>query len=142
MIADGKLVSARLKEKIIDNLKDKPKKEVCFVIFGDDKASRQFIGMKCRFAETLGIPTRVIEHPEHLSFEEIKKIIEDIVTQDFAGIVIQLPLPSGLSTQDILDLVPSHLDIDVLGTKTKEDYKKGISNKVPPVSLSVFPTGR
>jgi 5,10-methylene-tetrahydrofolate dehydrogenase/methenyl tetrahydrofolate cyclohydrolase len=73
MIADGKLVASKLKQRIIDYLKDKPKKEVCFVIFGNDPASEQFIGMKCRFAESLGIPTRVVEHPESLSFDEIKK---------------------------------------------------------------------
>lgn len=137
MIADGKLVASKLKQKIIDNLKDKPKKEVCFVIFGNDPASEQFIGMKCRFAEALGIPTRVIEHPEDLSFDEIKKVIEEIVASNVAGIVIQLPLPQGLPVQDILNLVPVELDIDVLSLDSKTSYKNKTSSKIPPVSRAV-----
>ncbi len=137
MIADGKLVASGLKEKIILNLKDKPKKEVCFVIFGSDPASEQFIGMKCRFAETLGILTKVSRHPETLSFEEVKNVIEDVARENVAGIVIQLPLPVGLPVQDVLNLVPEHLDIDVLSDQAKFDYKNNQNEKIPPVSRAV-----
>ncbi len=138
MIADGKLVAAKLKQKILENLKDKPTKEVCFVIFGNDPASQQFIGMKCRFAETLGIPTRVVEHPENLSFDAVSRIIGEIVVEDVAGIVIQLPLPAGLPVQDVLNLVPSNLDIDVLSEKAKTEYKNKTLDKIPPVSRAIM----
>lgn len=138
MIIDGKLVAAKLKEQIMEGAKDKPKAEVCFVIFGNDPASQQFIGMKCRFAKSLGIPTRVIEHPENLSFAEVSKVIEDIVSSDVSGIVVQLPLPVGLPAQDVLNLVPTHLDIDVLSENAKIEYKNGASSKIPPVSRAIM----
>lgn len=130
-------MASRLKENIVLNLKDKPKKEVCFVIFGSDPASEQFIGMKCRFAETLGIQTKVARHPETLSFEEIKVIIAEIANENVAGIVIQLPLPLGLPVQDVLNLVPERLDIDVLSDQAKLDYKNNVNEKIPPVSRAV-----
>ncbi len=137
MIADGKLVSAKLKEKIILNLKDKPKKEVCFVIFGNDPASKQFVAMKCRFAESLGIKTTVEAHPESLSFDQVEKVIRDITSRDVVGMVIQLPLPKDLPTQEVLNMVPVELDIDVLSDKAKTLYKNKSIEKVPPVSRAI-----
>lgn len=137
MIVDGKLVAEGLKERIKKNLLFK-KKKVCFVIFGDDPGSRQFIKMKRRFAESLGIETVVEEHPENLIHEDVKMIIEKIISQGFSGIVIQLPLPNNLNTEDILNLVPPELDVDVLSSKAKELFINGGINKIPPVSRSVL----
>ncbi len=138
MIADGKAVAKKLKEKIINNLQNKPQKEVCFVIFGNDSASKQFIEMKCRFAQSLGIKTRVLEHSEDMNFDGVVSVIGEVVQSGVDGVVVQLPLPKGLPVQDILDLVPPELDIDVLSTQSKINYKNNNSNKIPPVSRAVM----
>lgn len=136
MIADGKLVATGLKQKIKEKINGQ-QKEVCFIIFGNDPGSRQFISMKCRFAESLGIHTEVLEYPENTTFEEVKEIINTVSSKNINGIVVQLPLPNGFNTEEILNLVPEELDIDVLGNKTKEDYKNGMIDKIPPVSRAV-----
>ena len=138
MIADGKLVATELKEKIIAKLATSGTKQVCFVIFGNDHGSRQFISMKCRFAESLSISTKVFEYSDKTTFEEIVGIVKDIVNLNCNGIVIQLPLPVGFPVQEILNLVPIELDIDVLSDKAKEAYKNGLSDKIPPVSRAVL----
>ena len=135
MIVEGRLVAANLKEKIKQKLSSE--KKVCFIIFGNDPGSRQFIYMKCRFAEGLGIKTVVEEHPENVEFEEAKKIVQTVVAQNYSGIVVQLPLPKNLNPKDILDLVPPDLDIDVLSEITKELYRNGSIEKVPPVARAV-----
>lgn len=136
MIVDGKLVAEALKEKIKDSISNS-QKQICFIIFGNDPGSRQFIKMKCRFAETLGIKTFVEEHPENVTFNDVKKIIENVISKKYSGIVIQLPLPKDLNPQDILNLVPPELDVDVLSEKTKELYKNGQGTKIPPVARAV-----
>lgn len=135
MIADGKKVAEGLKQKIKQKLSGEEK--VCFIIFGDDPGSRQFIKMKCRFAESLGIHTIVEEHPETVTFDEAKKIIQEIVSRKYSGIVIQLPLPKNLEPQKVLNLVPESLDIDVLGDKTKQAYINSTTSKVPPVARAI-----
>ncbi len=136
MIVDGKLVSEGLKRKILDQISTS-QKEVCFIIFGNDPGSRQFIKMKRRFAEGLGIKTIMEEHPENVTFEDAKKIVQNVVSKKYSGIVIQLPLPKNLNTQEILDLVPPELDIDVLSSSSKEIYKSGKNTIVPPVARAV-----
>lgn len=136
MIVNGKQVAEGLKDKIRENSLNN-EKEVCFVIFGNDPGSRQFINMKCRFAESLGIKTVVEEHPENVTFDAVKDIIQGLVSKNFSGIVIQLPLPKNLNPDEVLNLVPPELDIDVLSIKAKEQYKKGESKKIPPVSRAI-----
>ncbi|MFZ2522435.1 MAG: bifunctional 5,10-methylenetetrahydrofolate dehydrogenase/5,10-methenyltetrahydrofolate cyclohydrolase [Minisyncoccia bacterium] len=137
MIADGKQVASLLKEQIINNLSKASQKKVCFIIFGNDPGSRQFINMKCRFAEGLGIKAIVSEHPENVTFTDVKRIIDEITLRNYSGIVIQLPLPKNLDTDQVLNLVPVDLDIDVLSENAKRQYKLGQTDKVPPVSRAV-----
>lgn len=138
MIADGKLVANLLKERIVKEYEGKAKKEVCFIIFGENLASQQFIDMKCRFAESLKIPTRVVRYPESLTLEEVKNVISKVASEDPAGVVVQLPLPKHLPVSEVLNTVPPKLDIDVLGDKTKEKYRNGTSHKVPPVARAIM----
>ncbi len=136
MIVQGRLVSDSLKEKIIEKIKNQ-KKEVCFVLFGENLASKQFIKMKCRFAEDVGVKTYIEEYPSETPVERIKDIILKIVSMNYSGVVIQLPLPKNINTQEILDLVPVEMDIDVLSEKAVDLYKNGYFNKVPPVARAV-----
>lgn len=135
MLADGKKIAAHIEEEIGDKLADK---HVCFILFGENIASRQFIHMKSRVAERLGIEVKVLEYPDTVSTEEAVEIVSGVAKQNFDGIVIQLPLPEGLDTEIVLNSVPRELDIDVLGSKAKEDFKTGTSAKIPPVARAVM----
>lgn len=137
MIANGKEIASLMKEQIKDRLQNTSPKKVCFVIFGNDPSSRQFINMKCRFAEGLGIKTHIEEHPENVSFDDVKNIIERVLIIGFSGIVIQLPLPKNLNPDDVLSLVPSELDIDVLSQRAKNMYLEGKTRKIPPVARAI-----
>lgn len=138
MIADGKLVSAKLKQKILETTQNIQNKKVCFVIFGTNAGSLQFIRMKCKFADSLGIETKVVQHSEQVSFDEVKNIMEGIASEKYSGVVVQLPLPSHLPTQEVINLIPVEQDIDVLSDKAKEDFLQGKSNRIPPVARAVF----
>lgn len=137
MIVDGKLVADKLKERLKERLKHKSIKDVSFVVFGNNPASDQFVRMKCRFAESLNIKANVIKHEENLSFEEAKKIVEKAVLSGSSGVVVQLPLPFGWPIQEMLNLIPPELDIDMLSEFSKIEYIKNNTEKEPPVSRAV-----
>lgn len=138
MIVDGKLVSAGLKNKVQQSMLSSGPKKVCFIIFGNDPGSKQYITMKKRFAESLGMSATVLEYSDALTPEEIKQNVLNAVEEKYDGIVVQLPLPSSVNTQEVLDLVPPEMDIDVLSTISKELYRNNKLNKVPPVARAVL----
>ncbi len=137
MIVDGKQIALDLKKQIEQKTMEQNKKNVCFVIFGDNLGSQSYIKMKKRFAESLGIQPDVLEYPGNLTSDEVKKAVTEIVNKKYDGIVLQLPLPESVEPQEILDMIPSNMDMDVLSTEAKNLFKNNMLNKIPPVARAV-----
>lgn len=136
MIAQGKPVAEKLKEYLAHELVGN-KKSVCFVVFGEDPVTEQFVSMKMRFAEKVGVHAVISKHTMESTFDQIKKIIEEEIAKKYNGIVVQLPLPKNVDTQKVLNLIPPSLDVDVLSDDAKKMFDQGVLNKIPPVARAV-----
>jgi methylenetetrahydrofolate dehydrogenase (NADP+)/methenyltetrahydrofolate cyclohydrolase len=137
MIIDGKQIAKNLEEKLVTELLFSSPKKVCFVVFGGNEATRQFVKMKSRVAERVGISVEVEEYSEINTTMEAVATIRALGKRDYDGIVIQLPVADGIDTQAVLDEIPPLKDIDVLGTVAKESYGTGKINRMPPVAQAV-----
>ncbi len=123
-IIDGK--------KIRDHILAKVKEEVallsfqpvfCDVLVGDDPVSRQYVEMKGRTAERVGIHFHKAIFPASISAEDLIKEIKILnKIPNMCGIIVQLPLPSSIDKRAILDSIDPHLDVDCLGTLASEKF--------------------
>lgn len=126
-IIDGR----KLSKEILDTIK----KEVsalsfqpifCDVLVGRDPASVQYVEMKKRIAESVGISFHASNFPVSITTE---KLIEEIKIlnqmQNMCGIIVQLPLPSHLDRSQILDAIDPKLDVDCLGTVCSKKFYSG-----------------
>jgi len=138
MKIDGNAIARRLEEKLTTELLFSVPKKVCFVVFGGNAATEQFVKMKSRVAERVGIIAEIKRYPEVIKTEDAVHVITEINKENYDGIVVQLPLTSGLDTQTVLDAIDPIKDIDVLGTALKESYASGKINRTPPVAQAVF----
>jgi len=138
MIINGNAIAKELEEKLVTELLFSTPKKVCFVVFGGNAATEQFVKMKSRVAERVGILAEIKKYPQIKTTEAAVVLVEKIGGEDYDGIVVQLPLTAGLDTQTILDAIPPLKDIDVLGTVAKESYASGKINRTPPVAQAVF----
>lgn len=137
-IIDGK--------KIRDQILIKIKKEIvslsfqpvfCDVLIGEDKVSMQYVKMKARYAEEVGIRFHNANFPISITTEELIKEIEILnKIPNMCGIIIQLPLPKHLERQKILDAIDSNLDVDCLGTIASEKFYKGNTTLGFPTALA------
>ena len=102
-IIDGK----KLKEEILEELKreivDLSFQPVfCDVLVGDDPASAQYVKMKARYAESVGIIFHNASFPINITTEKLIQEIEVInKIPNMCGIIIQLPLPSSIDRQRV-----------------------------------------
>ena len=95
----------------------------CDVLVGDDPASAQYVRMKARMAEMVGIKFHNANFPASITTEELIKEIQLLnKVQNMSGIIVQLPLPSHLNQRAVLDAIDSHLDVDYLGTIASERF--------------------
>ena len=128
MIADGKHIAQILEEKLLGEFANAPLKKVCFVLFGNDPASIQFIKIKTNIAEGLGIKVELVTGPQDIITDQALGLMDEVNKKDYDGIVVQLPLPKQLDVDAILNEIPQEKDIDVLGASQKD----------APVAKAVF----
>ena len=138
MIVDGNKIAKVLEEKLTTELLFSLPKKVCFVVFGGNPATEQFVKMKSRVAERVGIVVDIKKYPEVTTTDEAVDIVRTLGGEKYDGIVVQLPLTKGVDAQTVLDVVPPEKDIDVLGTIAKESYVTGRIKRTPPVAQAVY----
>ena len=123
-IIDGK--------KIRDEILAKIKREVatllftpvfCDVLVGEDPASVQYVQMKARTAEKVGIHFHKAIFPASISTSDLVKEIKTLnKVPNMCGIIIQLPLPGSIDKKAVLDSVEPDLDVDCLGAVASEKF--------------------
>jgi methylenetetrahydrofolate dehydrogenase (NADP+)/methenyltetrahydrofolate cyclohydrolase len=134
-ILDGK----KLSEKILAGIKaeiQQSGKQLSFavIVVGDDPVVAKFISQKERIARDLNVSFQRYEYEKTISTNELRKRIGVIVHEaDPTGIIVQLPLPSSINVQSILNSVPSEKDVDVLSARSLGNFFVGKSVVVPPV---------
>ena len=69
--------------------------------------------MKVKACEEIGIVSRKITPPADIRQEDLESLIRELnADADVDGILVQLPLPIGLESQSILDLIDPCKDVD------------------------------
>lgn len=115
-LIDGKEVSLKIKEDIKAEVKTYMIKPCLAVIqIGDDEASNIYIKAKERACNETGIYFKHIKYDVNvLEKEVINKIIELNNDEYVSGILLQLPIPSNLNEQRIINHITSNKDVDGL----------------------------
>ena len=115
-LINGKEVSSSIKEEIKNEVKSYMIKPCLAVIqVGDDEASNIYIKAKEKACNEVGIYFKHLKYDVNvLEKELINKIIELNNDEYVNGILVQLPLPSNLNEQRIINHITSNKDVDGL----------------------------
>jgi len=137
-IIDGRKISVEILEKIKKEVALLPFQPVfCDVLVGEDGASVQYVKMKARTAESVGIKFHNANFPSTITTEELIKEIKILnKIPNMCGVIIQLPLPSSIEKQVVLDAIDPYLDVDCLGTTNSEEFYNGNINPGFPTALA------
>src|SRR3989344_7950951 len=113
-IIDGRKLRGEILSKIKKEVAELPFAPIfCDVLVGNDPASMQYVKMKARTAESVGIKFHNANFPASITTDELVKEIKTLNTiPNMCGIIVQLPLPEHLDQQVILDAIDPHLDVD------------------------------
>lgn len=83
------------------------------VLVGSDPASDVYVGAKTRACSEVGIKTDTMRLPDTISAKELKKTITQLNNDDEVdGILVQLPLPTHLSSHDVIESIDYRKDVD------------------------------
>ncbi len=139
MIIDGKKLSQEIIEELKKEREAIPKKiRLATVLVGDDPASLSFIKQKERAGEKIGIECRLYQYPADIKTKELRHQI-GVINRISAnrGVIVQLPLPSSINTQAVLNAILPQKDIDVLGERNLGAFYTGRLPILPPVVAAI-----
>ncbi|MEZ4103584.1 MAG: bifunctional 5,10-methylenetetrahydrofolate dehydrogenase/5,10-methenyltetrahydrofolate cyclohydrolase [Candidatus Paceibacterota bacterium] len=137
-IVEGKKIASLIKEKLIKIIKEQNlQKSLAIFYVGDNPVIDNFIDLKKKFGEDVGVRVRVFKYEENITQSKLIKEIKNI-SKEFDSVVVQLPLPKHIDKKKILNTVPAEKDIDVLSEKKYKKFAKGDFTFFPPVAGAVF----
>lgn len=115
-IIDGKTTSQKLLDFLkqeIQNKNLKPRLDI--ILVGDDPASQKYVDMKQQKAESIGITGEVHHLSKNSSTQEVISLIQKL-NQDstVTGLMVQLPLPPQINTDQVLLSIKPSKDADGL----------------------------
>ncbi len=137
-IIDGK----KLSQEILSQVKNEVAKLAfipvfCDVLVGSDPASIQYVGMKAKTAEAVGMKFHKANFPASITTDELIKEIKILnKVKNMCGIIVQLPLPEFLDKRAILDSIDPNLDVDCLGTIASDKFYSGDTKLGFPTALA------
>ena len=117
MIIDGKALAAEVETETAQRVKKLERKGIvpglATVLVGENPASQMYIRLKHSACTRVGIRSENVVLPQNSSEEDlIERIMELNGRADINGILLQLPLPGGLSPQRAMMSILPEKDVD------------------------------
>lgn len=116
-LIDGKKISQEIKDELkekVATLKAEGKTGALAVIqVGEDPASSVYVRNKKNACAYIGIESLAYELPESTTEEELLKLIEELnEKEEVRGILVQLPLPSHICEDKVIQAISPEKDVD------------------------------
>ena len=113
-ILDGKVLAAKIKARIADEVKGMSSRPgLAVILVGDNPASRVYVTSKRKDCEECGFYSEEFALPNDAPPGELMELIEKLNGQDsIDGILVQLPLPHQFNEKEVLLAIDPDKDVD------------------------------
>ncbi len=113
-ILDGKALANEIRAELKEKIERLPKKPgLAVVIVGEDPASKIYVRNKIKACGEIGISSYAYELPNTATQEEVEKLLDELAkNSEINGILLQLPLPKHLNTEQATKRIPFEKDVD------------------------------
>lgn len=114
MIIDGKQIAKELRVKITDKVSTLDRKPgLAVILVGDDPASAVYVRNKDNACKEVGFYSEKINKPASITQAELLSEVDRLNHDDkIDGILVQLPLPSHLDTNQVVEAINPSKDVD------------------------------
>ena len=112
-LMDGKGLAERIRAEVAEEVKELGEVGLTTILVGDDPASETYIKRKQDAAKEVGILARDYRLAETTSEQELLELVDQLNRDDAVdGILVQLPLPSHVDEQRVIESVDPAKDVD------------------------------
>lgn len=143
-ILDGKAIANTLRAETAQAVATLMEKhgvqpQLVAILVGDDPASQVYVKNKEIACRKAGIASRVLNLPANTPIDELLKLLDELNSDaSVHGILVQLPLPSHLDTQRVLDRIVPAKDVDAFSPENVGLLSQGRPRFYPCTPHGVF----
>jgi methylenetetrahydrofolate dehydrogenase (NADP+) / methenyltetrahydrofolate cyclohydrolase len=136
-ILDGQLASQSIKDSIklkVAQLLIEGKKapHLAAVLVGNNGASETYVNAKVKACAEIGFRSTLIRLEDDISENKLLNVIEELNTDmDVDGILVQLPLPSHISDEKVINTIDPSKDVDGFHPISVGKMVQGLSTFIP-----------
>jgi methylenetetrahydrofolate dehydrogenase (NADP+)/methenyltetrahydrofolate cyclohydrolase len=119
-LIDGKARAERLRTHVAEIVEHSLKKSgiqpgLAVVLVGEDPASQVYVGSKVKLTKEVGMTSFEHRLPENTSEAELLALVHKLNNDEAVdGILVQMPLPSHINTDTIINAIDPAKDVDGL----------------------------
>ena len=117
-LLDGNKIATLVKQDVMAKIQQRQQKGLAtpgldVILVGNNPASESYVKHKQADCKAVGIYSQCHRLPATCTQQEIAELIERCNRNPAVhGILLQLPLPNGINTDDLLELIHPHKDVD------------------------------
>jgi methylenetetrahydrofolate dehydrogenase (NADP+)/methenyltetrahydrofolate cyclohydrolase len=117
-LIDGKAIAQLEQEKIATIVAEmqaagKRAPGLAVILVGQDSASQLYVQRKRHACKAVGFYSQAFDYPADISAEFLLQKIEELnQAKEIDGILVQLPLPPHIPTEQVLEKIAPHKDVD------------------------------
>lgn len=115
---DGKLISQTVRSEVAARVKARTEAGLrapglAVILVGEDPASQVYVGSKRRACEEVGFLSKSYDLPANATETELLQLVDELNTNpEIDGILVQLPLPAGIDSTQVLERIIPEKDVD------------------------------
>ena len=130
-LATAKAIKAELAERVIQLKQKGITPGLGTLLVGDDPGSHSYVASKHRDSAEIGMHSIRVDLPANASAADVRAAIKDFNdAKDVTGYIVQLPLPFGLNTNEMLELIDPAKDADGLHPVNLGKLVLGVSGEL------------
>lgn len=114
IILDGKKAAEALYKQIRGKIKRAQPPAITMVLVGEHPSSLAYVTMKQKAAAEIGMRSAILRLPETIAESDLIREIEALNQSDVDGILVQMPLPKHINSQNVTRSVSPDKDVDGL----------------------------
>ena len=138
-LMDGKALAERIRARVAGEVREVGAVGLTTVLVGDDPASDIYIRLKQKAATEAGMHAVDVRLPDSTDEDELlAKVAELNADPSVHGLLVQLPLPTGIDEQRVIQAIAPAKDVDGLHRENAGELLQGRPRLVPATARGVL----
>jgi methylenetetrahydrofolate dehydrogenase (NADP+)/methenyltetrahydrofolate cyclohydrolase len=130
-LATAKAIKEELHQRVIELKQRDIHPGLGTLLVGDDPGSHSYVSGKHRDCSQVGVNSIRVDLPSTATKNDIKAAIKDLNdAKDVTGYIVQLPLPFGIDTNEMLELIDPAKDADGLHPVNLGKLVLGVNSEI------------